>query len=127
MSPTLKDVHSQLQTALGNILELQQEVHLLKSSNKNLTEQIRNLLKLIGDFGVDDEWGTSLTEAMTEIGNHVGCMEIQLELWVITLSTFTERKKCWKRVLLVPTFAPSILHLNSVHSTSQLNLWKLIL
>jgi len=39
MPPTVKDVHSQLQIALCSNLELQQEVNLLKTSNKTLTEQ----------------------------------------------------------------------------------------
>jgi len=75
----VKDVHSQLQTALGNFLGLQQEVRLLQSSNKILTEQVSNLLKLIGGYGVDSDWGHNLTFFVGEMGSHLQDLEELIE------------------------------------------------
>jgi len=80
MAPTVKDVNSQLQSALGAILELQQEVSLLKTSNKTLTDSMNNLLKLIGNSGVESDWGwgSTITTVLYEMGNHVQSMEEEL-------------------------------------------------
>jgi len=71
LPPSVKDVHSQLQPAPGSSLVLEQEVHLLKASNKTLTDQLENLSNRIGDSTVDTEWGNDCSSALKEIGNHV--------------------------------------------------------
>jgi len=82
MPPTVKDINSQLQSALGAILELQQEVSLLKSSNKTLTEQFNKLLKRIGDSPVDPEWGIRSPRPWKK-------SEIMWAVWKLSLSLTT--------------------------------------
>jgi len=51
------------------------------------------LLKRIGDSAVDSEWRDSYSSALAQIGNHVDCLELELEFDNTGESTFVKSLK----------------------------------